>query len=214
MALGALAAIVFAYRQWVHVNPTTVALTLVLFVLVIAAQWELRYAVAVSLAATAAYNFYFLPPVGTFTISDPQNWLALFTFLGTSIVGSRLSETARREALAARKKQRELELLYRLGRELLQTESVAAAVQAIPGLINTSAAAESVILYLLEGDRLYQSGLHPISGVELPHFRQLALTLPAVEAISGGEMQVPLRYRRTPSGTAAHPRRKPDQRQP
>ena len=105
-AFGALAGIVIAYRRWVHVNPTTVALTLVLFVLTLAAQWELRYAIAVSVVATAAYNFYFLPPVGTFTISDPENWLALFAFLGTSIVGSRLSQKARGEAATALRRQR------------------------------------------------------------------------------------------------------------
>ena len=36
-------------------------------------------------------NFFFLPPVGTFTIADPQNWLALTAFLVTAIVASQLS---------------------------------------------------------------------------------------------------------------------------
>ncbi len=203
LAFGALAGIVVGYRHWLHVNPTTVALTLVLFVLVLAAQWELRYAVAVSIVATAAYNFYFLPPVGTFTIADPQNWLALFAFLGTSIVGSRLSQRARGEAATALRRQRELEVLYLLGRELLQTESVATAVQAVPGLINTSALAESVILYLLDGDRIYQAGLHPITGVEIPHLRQMALTLSAVQPTSGNETLVPIRTGVRPRGLLA-----------
>ena len=56
---GTLAGIVLVYRRWLHVNPTTVALTLVLFVLVVAAQTSLRYAVAASVAAAACYNFYF-----------------------------------------------------------------------------------------------------------------------------------------------------------
>lgn len=203
MAFGALGGIVVAYKFWVHVNPTTVALTLVLFVLTLAAQWELRYAVAVSIVATAAYNFFFLPPVNTFTISDPQNWLALIAFLGTSIVGSRLSRRARDEAAAAMRKQSELEALYLLSRELLQTESVAATVQAVPRLINASAAAESVVLYLLDGDRLYQAGIHQITGVETPHFRQLALTLPAAKLISGNEVLVPLRTGVRPRGLLA-----------
>ncbi len=72
-AFAALASIILVYRRWLHVNPTTVALTLVLFVLLLAARLGLRYAVAISVAAAACYNFYFLPPVGTFVISDPQN---------------------------------------------------------------------------------------------------------------------------------------------
>ena len=38
-----------------------------------------------SLLATLLFNFFFLPPVGTFTVTDPQNWVALFTFLTTSL---------------------------------------------------------------------------------------------------------------------------------
>src|ERR1700761_4368931 len=116
LSVSALAGIVLVYRFWLHVNPTTVALTLLLFILLIAAEWGLRYAVVLSIGATACYNFFFLPPVGTFTISDPQNWLALLAFLGTSIMASRLSERARDEANEARSRQRELEILFRLSR--------------------------------------------------------------------------------------------------
>ena len=91
-----LSGIVAAYHLWLHVNPTTVALTLLLLVLFLAAQWGLRYAVATSIAATVCYNFFFLPPIGTFTISDPQNWLGIFAFLTVAVVGSRLSETGAR----------------------------------------------------------------------------------------------------------------------
>ena len=114
LASSALAGIVLVYRRWLHVNPTTVALSLLLLILLLAAEWGLRYAVAVSVAATACYNFFFLPPVGTFTISDPQNWLALFAFLATAIIASRLSQRARNEANDARSRQQELEVLFRL----------------------------------------------------------------------------------------------------
>ena len=45
-----------------------------------------------SIAATLTFNFFFLPPVGSFTIADPQNWVALFSFLTTSLIASRLSD--------------------------------------------------------------------------------------------------------------------------
>jgi two-component system sensor histidine kinase KdpD len=91
-----LAGIVAVYRLWLHVNQTTAALTLLMLVLFLAARWGLRYAVVTSLAATACYNFYFLPPIGSFRINDPQNWLGLFAFLSVAVVGSRLSERPRR----------------------------------------------------------------------------------------------------------------------
>ena len=43
-----------------------------------------------SLTATACYNYYFLPPIGTFTVADPANWVALAVFLLTSVLVSRL----------------------------------------------------------------------------------------------------------------------------
>src|ERR1700760_4287785 len=150
LAFIALAGIVLVYHRWLHVNPTTVALTLLLFILLLAAEWGLRYAVVISVVATALYNFFFLPPVGTFTISDPQNWLALLAFLGTSIMASRLSERARDEAKDARSRQRELEVLFRLSRELLQSESVATLLTSVPAAVASVTAAKSGMLYLLE----------------------------------------------------------------
>ena len=73
-----LAGIVALYRHFFRAaNPTTVALTLLLLVLVVAANWGLRYAVVGSIVATALFNYFFLPPIGTFTIADTQNWVAL-----------------------------------------------------------------------------------------------------------------------------------------
>ncbi len=48
------------------------------------------------------FNFFFLPPVGTFTIADPQNWVALVAFLVTAIVASQLSGRARQREIDAR----------------------------------------------------------------------------------------------------------------
>jgi two-component system sensor histidine kinase KdpD len=199
LAFTALAGIVLVYRRWLHVNPTTVALTLLLFILLLAAEWGLRYAVVISVAATAGYNFYFLPPIGTFTIADPQNWLALLAFLSTAIIASRLSERARDEANDARARQRELEILFRLSRELLQSDSLAALLSSVPAAVASVTAAKSGLLYLLDGDRLYQAGNDGVSTIEIPHLRQLALSLPSPRA-DAGEMQVPVRSGVRPKG--------------
>lgn len=68
-----LALIVLVYRKLLHVNPTTVALTFLLAILSVAAAWGLRYSLPMSLAAALCFNFFFLPPVETFTIADTQN---------------------------------------------------------------------------------------------------------------------------------------------
>jgi two-component system, OmpR family, sensor histidine kinase KdpD len=194
-----LTGIVAVYHLWLHVNPTTVALTLLLLVLFLAARWGLRYAVATSVAATIAYNFYFLPPIGTFTIADPQNWLGIFVFLTVAVVGSRLSERARMEAEDARRRQRELEVLYGLSRQLLQAENVASLLNAISPAIMLVTRADTIVLYLLDGDRRYMAGETSEIQMDDIGLRQLAQTLPAAEMV-GLQARIPLRVGVRPRG--------------
>src|SRR5437762_4534288 len=107
-----VSAIVFLCFRWLHVNPTTVGFSLLLAILLISTSWGLRYAIFTAILATVAYNYFFLPPLFRFTIADPQNWIALFAFLLTAVLASQLSERARREALHANRRRREVERLY------------------------------------------------------------------------------------------------------
>ncbi len=191
VAAASLAGIVLVYHRWLHVNQTTVALTLLLLILGLAANWSLRYAVITSLAATVAYNYYFLPPIGHMTIADSENWLALFVFLTTAVVGSRLSQRARDEAKQAKSRQREVELSFRLGRELLQLDNVANLLSVLPVLISRVTSASGVALYLLEGDKLFQHGAS-LSSAEVPHMRQVALSLREPDTESTGEVRIPI----------------------
>ena len=101
-ALLAVAAIVVADVEWLHItNPTTVALTFLMVVLIVAATSRLWIAVVTSIVAMLCFNLFFLPPVGAWTISDPENWVALFAFLAVSLVASSLSSVARARADAA-----------------------------------------------------------------------------------------------------------------
>ena len=180
------------YSRWLHVNNTTVALTLLLLILIIAGRWSLRYAVATSLAATLAYNFFFLPPIGTIVIADAQNWLALLAFLATAVIGSRLSQRARDEAEEAKARQHEMAVSLQLGRELLQLDNISNLIETLPMMIARVTGAHTVSLYLLEGDRLSQHGLVQSSSVELPHMRQLSLTLRDLDRSQPNEARIPL----------------------
>ena len=119
VSIGAVLIVTAVYHAVLAVNPTTVALTYVVVVLLAASNWGVVEATTVSIAATVCLNVFFLPPVGTFTIADPQNWVALAVFLVTGIVASQLSGRARRRALEAEGRQRDLEQLYALSRALL-----------------------------------------------------------------------------------------------
>ncbi|HEX9199224.1 MAG TPA: ATP-binding protein [Acidobacteriaceae bacterium] len=160
---NALAGIVALFRFVIHPNHTTIALTLLLLVLVLAGNWGLRYAVAASLAATVLFNFFFIDPIGTFTIADTQNWIALFAFLGTAIYASHLASRIREESEEANARRRESEMLYRLGRQLLQPENVAQLFNFIPSSVANAFNSPAVTLYIAEGDRIYLSDPKHIS---------------------------------------------------
>ncbi|HTL03608.1 MAG TPA: ATP-binding protein [Vicinamibacterales bacterium] len=121
LGLAGVVAVILTYRLGLETNATTVALSFLLVVLFVAAASRLWVAVVTSLAAMVAFNFFFLPPVGTLTVVDPQNWVALFTFLAVSLVASRLSAVARdRAAIATERSQLQLKstLLSSLAHDL------------------------------------------------------------------------------------------------
>ncbi len=107
-----------AYRV-VAVNATTVGFSYLILVLLIASTWGFIESAFASVAATLAFNYFFLPPVGTLTIADPQNWVALFSFLTTSLVASRLSTIARARARDAIDRREDVERLYTFSRSIL-----------------------------------------------------------------------------------------------
>jgi two-component system sensor histidine kinase KdpD len=95
-----------------HINPTTVALAFLLIVVFLATAWGPKPAIVASLLGVACFNFFFLPPLHTFTIADPENWIALFAFLITAITVGQLSAHAKRRAEEANTARRESEALY------------------------------------------------------------------------------------------------------
>ncbi len=102
----------------VHANAATIGFTFLIAVLVIAVWTDLPTALVTSVVATLCYNFFYLPPVRTFTIQDPSNWVALASFFIASVITSRLMLRARTQAEDAEARQREVEALYALSIDL------------------------------------------------------------------------------------------------
>lgn len=118
-----VALVVFVLGRLLSVNASTAGFFFLLVVLAVATARGFTAAAVVSVAATLSFNYFFLPPVGLFTIADPENWVALLTFLLTALVSSHLSDKARRQAEDARRSQQETEQLYALSRAILLTDA-------------------------------------------------------------------------------------------
>ncbi len=98
----------------IHLIPL-VFLTAILIVAVRFGLWPSLYA---CLASVLAYNFFFLPPLYTFTIADPENVVALFFFLVVAIIASNLAARTRGQMVAARARARTTEELFAFSRKL------------------------------------------------------------------------------------------------
>jgi two-component system sensor histidine kinase KdpD len=157
-ALGLVLGISLFYRRVLPVNPTTVALSFLLAILAVSAVWGIAVSVFMSVAAMLAFNYYFLPPVGKFTIADPQNWVALFAFLVVSVSASSLSTRARQKAEDASARRREIEKLYAFSQVLLESGNVIQLLNRIPAQIVNTFEVGAAALLLSEKQKVYRSG--------------------------------------------------------
>jgi two-component system, OmpR family, sensor histidine kinase KdpD len=112
---------ILQFYRLLPVNNTTVALSLLLAILGISAWWGLVAATVASVVAMLGFNFWFLPPVGTLTIQDPENWVAIAAFMATAITANQLAEHARRRTQEAEARRIEVERLYALLQAMLFT---------------------------------------------------------------------------------------------
>jgi len=112
-----------------HVNAATVSLALLLNVLFIATRWGSLPALVASIVAMLGFNFFFLPPFGTFTIAATDNWIALLAFLVTAVTAGQLSARAKRRAEEAEAGRGEIERLYAELRDAFQRASHAEALR-------------------------------------------------------------------------------------
>jgi len=153
-----LLSLTFTFSRIIHVNQTTVALSFLLAILAVSAVWGMVVSIFMSVTAMLLFNYYFLPPIGTFTIADPQNWVALFAFLLTSTMGSQLSARIRKEADDAHNRRREVERLYEFSQKLLGAGNVIQLMNAIPNFIVDCFEAGAAELFVPQKDKFYRSG--------------------------------------------------------
>jgi two-component system sensor histidine kinase KdpD len=87
-------------------------------VVAVAVRFGLWPSLLASVASSLCYNFFFLPPIYTFTISDPVNVAAFGFFTLVAIVVSHFAARGRTQAVMAQGRVRTVESLYAFSRKL------------------------------------------------------------------------------------------------
>jgi two-component system sensor histidine kinase KdpD len=147
------------YQHEPNFKVTTVVLTYLLAILFASALWGLGVSIFMSVISTLVCDYFFFPPIGQFTVTDPQDYVSLVSFLITSVIGSDLSARARRQAEEANKRRNEVEKLYQFSRHLLNARNPVELLSEIPKRIAESFQVAAAALYLPGKQKIFRSGI-------------------------------------------------------
>jgi two-component system sensor histidine kinase KdpD len=164
--IGIIGLLTFTISKVLPVNATTAGFAYLIAILFGATLWGLAEATIGSIVAVLCFNYFFLPPVGTFTIADPQNWVALFALLITSITASRLSTRVRKQAIEAQERQQEMERLYALSRSILLIDSTQSVARQVVNQVAQTFDAPAVVLYDHPTGEIFRAGREEFTGTE------------------------------------------------
>jgi two-component system sensor histidine kinase KdpD len=191
LTLGAVCALTWITYAGLHVNSSTAAFCYLLLILALAARAGLTESIAASVASVLTYNYFFLPPIGTLTIADPQNWVALIVFLITAVTASHLSASARRRTQQADAREQEMHRLYDFSRALmLKDPDGTLASHAIRKLNELFGVSEAWFYDAAEDRLIGPSNLSETMTLDI--FRQVARSGKPWGAEKGGALAVPV----------------------
>jgi two-component system sensor histidine kinase KdpD len=183
-------------------NSTTIAMTFLLATLGIATAWGLLEAIVAAVAGVVSFNFFFLPPLFTFYLADPQNWVALFAFLVTAVVASRLSTSAKQQALESIRRREEMERLYELSRALMLVDERSATASQISQRIAQVFEVNGVAVFDRGADKSYRTGTIDVA-ISDTKLRDSALQNTAFHDPEANLSVLPLSLGREPVGSLA-----------
>jgi two-component system sensor histidine kinase KdpD len=103
---------------WLWVGLENVGLVFLTAIVAVAVRFGLWPSLVASIVSSLSYNFFFMEPLYTFTITDPANVTAFIFFIIVAIVVSNVAARSRTQALAAMGRARSTELLYVFSRKL------------------------------------------------------------------------------------------------
>jgi two-component system, OmpR family, sensor histidine kinase KdpD len=164
----------FAFR--LHFKLATADLIELLVVLLVALRFGFWEATSSSLVAVACLDYFFAPPIFSFHVADPQDWVALASFELTALIVSRLSiqlQNHMREAVLHR---RNAEKLYELSRSILPLNPQESPGPQVAHLIGVNTGADTVAIFDSVVARLYTAGTRSEEAEELARNTYLANT--------------------------------------
>ncbi len=175
-----------------HLKSSTAAFIYLLLILALATRSGLPEAIAASFASMLCYDFFFLPPVGKFSVGDPQDWVALGVFLITAVTASELSAREQRRANEAGARRREMEQVYEFSRALMIGDDQRGVAAQIAQSIAQVFRVPEVALYERATDVVHRGG--PATSLSESQLRDAARNESAWSSSSHKTSILPVRF--------------------
>jgi len=140
-----------------RINETAAGLVFLTIVVWFATRAGIRRALYVALLCALSFDYYFLPPVHTFRLAGPQEWIEMLSFAVSCVIVGRLAERTRNQTRNAEQRREDVERLYTLSQEMMLHEDAARLIRDMPRLVESSFGLETVILYVRDQDQFYAS---------------------------------------------------------
>lgn len=141
-----------------HMNLAATSLLQLLVVLAVALKAGFWHATLVSVVANCLLNYFFIPPLFTFSVTDPQDWVALIVFEISALVVSRLSTGAQQHARRAAMRSSELQQLYEISQQLLLLDREQSVETRILSVIQRVVQVQAAVLFDGFGARVEMLG--------------------------------------------------------
>ncbi|GAA4828588.1 sensor histidine kinase KdpD [Sphingosinicella ginsenosidimutans] len=125
---------------------TNIGMLYLIPVMLAATRYGVRTGIATGLLSSLFYNFFFIPPLHTFTIRDPANLITVLVLIGVAVVASQLAERVRAQADLSRKSARQNSALAGFARTLTGISSGTELGQTLCGEVSRLLDVDTVLL--------------------------------------------------------------------
>lgn len=143
-----------------------VALVYLAGVVFCAARWGLGPALLACLLSVAALNFFFFPPLHNLAVDDPENVVAVITFVGVAVFVARLTARARENAGLAERRAVVTEELYAFARRLTGVDDLDRLLDVTAEQISTAIGVETVLMLANEDVLAIRASVPPVEGLD------------------------------------------------
>ena len=134
VCVGLVTAVLALLDQAVAANLVPIAYLIP--VIVAATRWGIWPATLAAIASMAAADFFFIAPIFSFRVEDPQEVIDLLLFLVVALVSSNLASRLRQETEALRRREKDIQNLYEFSRRLAACFTVSDLISAIQNYLS------------------------------------------------------------------------------